>query len=231
LITTAADLGELRQVERLLETHGVQVSSCDVSSGNPLDPAVVGLIRRKLDIAQHFGVSVVVGEAGEAADPAELEQLYGHLREIGDAAAARGIVYCCDVAPGICLNHRWMLKAMADLDHSYLRLNFDPGKLLYYNVNPVVEVALAKVCHHVRHVRLKDSMGECGQRYFPALGYGGAVDFLRLRQLLRDCGFTGPYTICVDGIAGEAPLSLEQHAQRLDQSVQTLRECGYFDRV
>jgi L-ribulose-5-phosphate 3-epimerase len=81
----------------------------------------------------------------------------------------------------------------------------------------------------VKHVHLKDSMGQFGQWYFPALGAGGAVDFLRVYQIMRDCGFAGPYSIEIEGIDGEPELTLEETHQRVVESVALLRRVGYFD--
>ena len=229
LLTTATPERELLQIESLLADNGVRVASCNLAGENPLDPDELVSIHCKLDLARRLGVQTVVGPGGAAGTNAEREQLYAHLREIGDHSARLGIVYCCDTLPGICMDHRRMFRGITEINHSHIRLNFDTGNLVYYNESPVVEVALAKVCHLVRHVRLKDSQGESGVWHFPALGYGGAVNFMRVYQLMRDCGFRGPYSIAVDGIAGEDP-TLEEHLRRLVDSLRTLRECGYFDR-
>lgn len=229
LVTSAATAGDLEAVDRLLEQHGVLVSSCNVTSGNPLDREVLAVTKRKLEIASHFGVSLVVGGAGEANSEEELETLYAHLREIGDCAGKLGITYCFETHPGICQHHRDMLQTMQDLDHPHLKLNFDTANILYYNEKVESETALAKVCHHVRHIHLKDSQGDYGQWYFPALGRGGAVDFVRVLQLMTTCGFTGPYSLEIEGIAGEGELPLEAYHQRIVESVEHLRTCGYFD--
>ena len=204
-------------------------SSCTVTGGDPLDPEMLALTKRKLDLASHFGVARVVGGAGEADDPASLEILYRQHREIGDYAGNLGITYCFETHPGICQDHYGMLETMQALDHPHLKLNFDTANILYYNENIQGEIALAKVCHHVRHLHLKDSHGEYGQWYFPALGRGGAVDFVRVLELMRTCGFEGPYSLEIEGITGEGELSLEEYQQRIVESVEHLQNCGYFD--
>lgn len=229
LVTTESTAADLERVDRMLDDYGVRVASCNVTSGNPLEREVVEITMRKLDLARRFGVALVVGGAGEADDPESLRTLYMHLEQIGDHAAELGMTYCFETHPGICRNHYGMLETMDALQHPNLKLNFDTANILYYNANVVGEIALAKVCHHVRHVHLKDSLGEPGQWYFPALGYGGAVDFVRVYQIMRDCGFTGPYSLEIEGIEGEGDLSLEQYQQRIIDSVEHLRNCGYFD--
>lgn len=229
LVHTESTPAELKAVDQLLEKHGVKVSSCNITSGNPLDEESVAITKRKLDLASHFGIDLVVAGAGEMESPDQLPMLYDHLRQIGDHAAKNGIIYCFETHPGICQDHRGMLETMAELDHPNLRLNFDTANLLYYNENVVVEVALAKVCHLVKHVHLKDSQGQFKQWYFPALGNGGAVDFVRVYELMRDCGFNGPYSLEIEGIEGEGDLTVKEYHQRIVESVGHLRNCGYFD--
>ena len=231
LFTHESTEAELQNVDQLLAEHGVQVASCNIMSGNPLAPEVLALTRHKLDLAARFEVPVVVCDAGEADDPADRRRLYRHLHELGDHADSLNIDCCFETHPGLCVDERGMLQTMQDLAHPRLKLNFDTANILYYNRHITGEIALAKVCQHVRHVHLKDSAGEYRQWYFPALGQGGAVDFVRVLELLRVCGFRGPYSIELEGIEGEPELSLEQTTARITDSVQYLRQCGYFDDV
>ncbi|MGE5192278.1 MAG: sugar phosphate isomerase/epimerase family protein [Deltaproteobacteria bacterium] len=229
LVTTESTLAGLRSVERLLEGHGVRVASCTCMAGNPLQEAVVAVMRRQLDMASHFGVKFVVADAGAAGDDDELARIYANLNRIGDYAAKLGITVCFETHHGLCVNHREMRQIMADLAHPNLQLNFDTGNIVYYNEDICGEVALAKVCHLVKHLHLKDSSGRFADWNFPALGSGGGVDFLRVYQIMRDCGFRGPYSIEIEGIADEPELSLAAYQQRVVESVEYLRTLGYFD--
>jgi len=229
LLTDGSDAADIGRVKQLLDEHGVRVASCNVTSGNPLDPAVVEITKRKLDLAAQFGASLVVGGAGEADDDGDKERLYRQLGEIGDYAAGMGITYCFETHPGLCRDHRGMLETMHVLEHAHLKLNFDTANILYYNELIEGEVALAKVCHHVQHVHLKDSGGEFGKWHFPALGRGGAVNFVRVLEIMQTVGFAGPYSIEIEGIAGEGELELEQYQARVVESVKHLRNCGFFD--
>ena len=229
LVTTASTAPELKEVDRMLAGQGLRVSACNISSGNPLDPEVVKITKRKLDLAEHFGVSLVVGGAGEAGDEEQLQELYGHLLELGDYAAQKGITYCFETHPGICVNHREMLKTMADLDHPNLKINYDTANIFYYNENILLDVSLYKICHEVRHFHLKDSQGVPGEWYFPALGDAGGVDFVQVLMVMRGCAFEGPYSIELEGIEGEPELSLEQYHNRIERSMNHLRTCGFLD--
>jgi len=81
----------------------------------------------------------------------------------------------------------------------------------------------------VKAIHLKDSRGRFGDWHFPALGRGGAVDFVRVLDILRSVRFAGPYTIEIGGIEGEGDLSLDQYHDRVKTSVTYLRSLGYFE--
>ncbi len=227
LVTSGSTEKELEQVQQLLEKHQMQLSSCNITSGNPLERDVVEITKKKLDIAAWFGVKLVVAGAGEAEEGEQLQTLYSHLREIGDYAAERDITYCFETHPGICESHYGMLRTMEELNHSHLKLNYDTGNIFYYNEGIDGEVALAKVCQHVRHIHLKDTNGGYKEWYFPALGYGGAVDFVRVLQIMKDCGYKGPYSLEIEGIQYELKPTLTLHKERIKDSIEHLHWCGY----
>ncbi|MGQ0633513.1 MAG: sugar phosphate isomerase/epimerase family protein [Planctomycetaceae bacterium] len=228
LVSTDSTLRDLDRVSSLLDANGVRVASCTCAAGSHLDPAQVALMKRKLDLASHFAVPVVVGEAGVAESDAERTTICANLQALGDYAERLHLTVCLDTQRGLCVDHREMLRLMRALDHPRLRLNFDTGNILCYNEHASVEVALAKVCQFVSHVHLKDSSGVYGDRSFPELG-SGAVDFLRTWQILRDCGFPGPYSILIEESAAEPEPSLEKLQRRVVASVTYLRALGYFD--
>ncbi len=227
LITSASSLQDLKQVDQLLQSHDVKVSSFTVLSGNPLEQEVVALLKRKIDIASHFSVTTVVGDPGSADGEFELQALYRNLQELGEYCAAREMIYCLDTQPDLCRNHRFMLDAVQAVQHPNVRLNFNAGNLHYYNDQIVSEVAFAKVCHLVEHIHLKDSTGECGERYFPALGYGGAVDFVQMAEIVRNYDYQGVCSIDIDIGDEQRTAPLSDCHKRIVQSVDQLRICGF----
>lgn len=229
LLTDRSGAEDVAAVLRLLAEHQLTACSCNITSGNPLDRKVLAVTKRKLEVAAALGVTLVVAGAGEVEAQEQLPQLHTHLREIGDHAARLGITYCFETHPGLCQNAEGMLVTMQSLDHDHLRLNFDTGNLYYYNRDVDLESSLRQVRPWVRHVHLKDTNGNYRDWHFPALGAGGAVDFHLVRRVLEEVGFTGPYSLEMEGIEGEPPLTLEQHQQRIVESVEHLRGCGYFD--
>ncbi len=229
LLDHMATSEQLAAVVGRLADHDVRLCSCNVTSGNPLDRDVLAVTLRKLDVAADLGVDLVVGGAGEADNEPDLKALYGNLRTIGDHSTKLGMTYCFETHPGLCQDHGGMIDAMHELEHPGLRLNFDTANILYYNEPINGEIALAKVCQWVSHMHLKDSHGEFHDWYFPALGYGGAVDFVRVLELMDVCGFSGPYSLEIEGIEGEGELTLEATQQRIVDSMSHLKMCGYCD--
>lgn len=229
LLTDEATPAEVERVRQLLAKDEVAVASVNAISGNPLQPQVVRIIRRKLEIAAALGVQKVVIDAGSHETDDERMTLLTHLTEIAEQAHRLGQTVCCETHRGVCQDHRSMLDLMKAVEHPALRLNFDTANILYYNENVFGEVALGKVCQYVKAVHLKDSMGRFGQWYFPALGEGGAVDFVRVLEIMRGVRFPGPYTIEIGGIEGEGELTLDQYHDRVKRSVKYLKSLGYFE--
>jgi L-ribulose-5-phosphate 3-epimerase len=227
LLTTDAQPADVISLGRRIADAGLKLSSCNVTSGNPLDPQVLEITLKKLDLAAGFDVPLVVGGAGEAETAADREILLQHLRAIGDHSQTLGLIYCFETHPGVCQHPDSMLELMQRLDHPHLKLNFDTGNVLYYNEGVDVGAALKLVREHVRHVHLKDSNGRCRDWHFPALGAGGAVDFALVKKRLDEVDYTGPYSLEIEGIEGEPELSLADYEDRIENSIAHLKHCGY----
>ena len=108
-------------------------------------------------------------------------------------------------------------------------MNFDTGNVLYYNNGADLYGGLEQVREHVRHVHLKDSNGIYKAWHFPALGQGGAVDFRRIKQLLDEANYQGPYSLEIEGIEAEPEQSLADYQARMAESITHLKQCGYLE--
>ncbi|MCA9081371.1 MAG: sugar phosphate isomerase/epimerase [Planctomycetaceae bacterium] len=223
LLTDASTPEEVDAVRDLIAESGMQLSSCNISSGNPLEEVPFERTLRKLDLVQQLGVSLIVSGGGEAPAPDDYARLIDQLKQLGDAAAERGIVYCCETHPGTCQNAESMLQLMESVAHPHIRINFDTGNILYYNSGLDVLEELRLVLPYVRHVHLKDTNGGYKQWHFPALGVGGAIDFVAVKNILQEASYTGPCSLELEGIEGEPELTREQYEERMRQSIEFLR--------
>jgi inosose dehydratase len=230
VITEKASDAEAQAFCDHLAAHGVKVSGCNVGGADIRSPGGVELTERRIRFgARWFGVSVCITGAGQPADAAERRTIVEHLRRLGDTAGEVGVTLALETHKGPTQNASAMLALMEDVDHPHVRLNFDTGNIAYYNrgADPCDE--LERVKHLVRNVHLKDNRGGFEDWYFPALGDGGSVDFVRVREILDGVNFRGPYTIEIEGIGGEPEPGLEVRQERIARSVAHLQSCGYFD--
>ena len=229
VITEKADDAAVEAFRELLARHEVRISGCNVGGADIRTLEGVELTERRIRFAsKRFGVSICVSGAGQPADADERRTIVSNLRRLGDTAREVGITLALETHKGPTQNATAMLALMEDVDHAHVRLNFDTGNIAYYNPGADPCDELERVKHLVRNVHVKDNRGGFEDWYFPALGDGGSVDFVRVREILDGVGFFGPYTIEIEGIGGEDEPGLEARHRRVARSVEHLRTCGYF---
>ncbi|CAN5807611.1 hypothetical protein BH23PLA1_BH23PLA1_34420 [soil metagenome] len=229
VITEKADDATAAAFRDKLKELGVGVSSCNINGGDMRTQEGLELTERRLRFARKwFGVDLVVSGASQPTTPEERRRIVEHLRRLGDTAAEQGVTVALETHAGPTQNADAMEALMFEVHHPNIRLNFDTGNILYYNEGADLIAQLEQVKKYVRSVHLKDSRGQAGDWYFPAVGDGGAVDFTRVREILDANGFRGPYTIEIEGIQGEEEPGLEGRQERIKRSAEHLRKCGYF---
>ena len=229
VITEKADDQTAGAFRDHLACHGVTVSGCNVGGADLRTQDGLELTERRIRFAARwFGVKICVSGAGQPADATERQTVIANLRRLGDVATDCGLTLALETHKGPTQNADAMLTLMADVSHPSVRLNFDTGNIAYYNhgTDPCHE--LEKVKHLVRNVHVKDNRGGFEDWYFPAVGDGGAVNFTRVREILDEVAFEGPYTIEIEGIGGEPEPGLEARQERIRRSVEHLKACGYF---
>jgi L-ribulose-5-phosphate 3-epimerase len=229
VVTENADETTVRSFCDHLAQHGVAVSGCNVGGADIRTRQGVELTERRIRFAaRYFAAKLCISGAGQPANAAERATIVAHLRRLGDCAAAAGTTLALETHKGPTQNGQSMLELMSEVDHAAVRLNFDTGNIAYYNRGADACAELEKVKHLVRNVHLKDNRGGFEDWYFPAVGEGGAVDFRRVREILDAAGFTGPYTIEIEGKGGEPEPGLEERQERIRRSTAHLESCGYL---
>lgn len=230
VITEKTDPAEIRDFLELLRSTGIEVSGCNVGGGDLRTAEGFEITAGRMRFASRtFGATLAVSGAGQPANPDERKTVVEHLRRLGDLADELGMDLSLETHKGPTQNAAAMLALMAEVDHPRVRINFDTGNIAYYNAGADPADELERVKHLVRSVHLKDNRGGFEDWYFPAVGDGGSVDFARIHQILDGVGFSGPYTIEIEGIGGEVEPGLEARRDRVARSVEHLRSLGYFD--
>ncbi len=191
-------IGEHKDVKKRLADHGLHVSSfqalCDVSK-----PEAVEIMRPQLETCHAFGVQIcfLSAKAGETDKSA----VYKRLEAIGDEAGKLGVTVAMETHPDLITNGDIAYQTMNAIDHPHVRVNFDTANIYYYNQGRTAVGELAKIIDEVISVHLKDTSGGYQEWNFPVLGTG-VVDFPHIFQMLAARGFTGPYTMELEGTKG-----------------------------
>lgn len=221
-LTTASTPEQIRQAQDWMRQAGVSVTTCnagaDVSTAAGREH-----YRALIDLAATLGARRLTGDMGHADDR---HVLYEGMAEMADYAQAKGILICLETHPPLVTNADIGLQTLRDVSHPNIRINWDTGNIYYYNEDIDGEAELKKIAAWVGHVHLKDCRKGRREWFFPALG-DGIVDLGRVRGILMDAGFAGPYSIEIEGIAGEKPLTLAEREENVRRSLQHLRNLGY----
>ena len=126
--------------------------------------------------------------------------------------------------PDLITNAAVAIETMQGVNHPNIRVNYDTANIHYYNHNVDSVEELRKVIDYIGSMHLKDTNGGFETWFFPTFGVG-IVDFKAVFDLLATRGFHGPYTMEIEGCAGE-DFNEEETCQRVADSVAYLRNIG-----
>lgn len=145
------------------------------------------------------------------ADEMPLEEAYERLRKVGDIGAKHGLKIGMETHPDLCENGSKAAAALTAIGHPHMGMNYDTANVYYYNhdIDTVEEVR--KAAPHVVSVHLKDTEGGYHSANFPRFGQG-VVDFAGVFEVLNGVGFTGPFTIELEGPLATSTDPAEQEA-------------------
>ncbi len=185
-------------------------------------PEVLEALSSQCETCAAFGVSrlFLSVKAGEL----DRSVAYDRLRAAGDRAARRGVILILETHPDLVTNGDIGAQTMRGVDHPHVRLNFDTANIYYYNQNTDAVTELRKVLPWVEGVHLKETDGGYQKYFFPALGQG-VVDFPSVVRLLIERGYSGPFTMELEGTKG-VEMTAEQQLAYVAESAAYLRRIG-----
>ena len=185
-------------LKRKLADHGLSASS--LQGDCPIGRAdVVAVLEPQFEACQALGTRLLF--VSVHAGDLDLNVAYERLRQVGDAAAKHQVTVIMESHPDLVTNGDVGLRTMQGVAHAHIRVNFDTANVYYYNHDVTATGELAKVIDYVAGVHVKDSGGGYKAHDFPTLGQG-VVDFAAVFAQLNARGFTGPFTIELEGQAG-----------------------------
>ncbi|NQT87600.1 sugar phosphate isomerase/epimerase, partial [bacterium] len=143
-----------------------------------------------------------------------LETAYERLRRIGDIAAKHGVKIGMETHPDLCENGAKAAATMTAIGHPSIGVNYDTANVYYYNHGVDTVGEAAKAAPHTVSVHLKDTLGGYEDASFPRFGEG-VVDFGKVFEVFNAEGFTGPFTIELEGklTQGETDDENQAHVQ------------------
>lgn len=220
----AMDENDIRALRDRILGMGLQpltvAAMCHLS-----DAREVEALRYRIDFAQHLGCSYVITDSCEEEDPGGSRSgLIETLRRLGDYASERGVRLALETHAGPTRNGKIARQFLDDVAHPNVGYNYDTGNILYYNENVDPAEDIQEIADHVIHVHLKDTQGGKEEWKFCALGEG-RVNFRKILKVLDAAGFTGPYSMEIEGMQGE-DLNREGHLQRVLKSLEYLKSIG-----
>jgi len=214
---------ERAAMKRKLADHGLKATSlqalCDITK-----PDAVEVMKPQLETCVDF----VAKYCFLSAKPGDTDRslIWERLRGMGDVAASLGVTIVIETHPPLVTNGDLGRQTMEAINHPYVRINFDTANIYFYNENVTAVGELAKLIDSVASVHLKDTSGIYKDWNFPVLGTG-VVDFPEVFRMLDGRGFTGPFTMELEGTQG---VELDEAGQLryIADSVAYLRQIGAF---
>jgi len=204
-----------------LQRHGLTATSlhgeCDVRRAD-----VAERVAAQMPAFSALGARVMF--VSVKAEETPLSTVYGRLRDAGAVAQRAGVTIVRETHPDLVTNADVALATMQGGGHPNVRINHDTANIYFYNrgIDGVAE--LRRVSPHVGAVHLKETDGGYKSWNFPALGRG-VVRFAEIFAILDAQGFTGPYTLEIEGIEGESRTQ-RLVCDRIAESVGYLRGLG-----
>jgi inosose dehydratase len=191
-----------------------------------LEPDDLEPLLRRIDFAQLLGASFVIVDAAgpEPTDAGDWQRIGNRGRFLGDYAQDRALRLAFEIHEGLAQSGAAAARLLDAIDHPAVGVNYDTGNVVFYNdgVDPAVDIAA--IVDRVIHVHLKDTSGGRGDWTFGPLG-SGRVNLAAVVATLKRHRFHGPYSLEVEGYAGE-DATREQCAQRVRDSLAYLAKLG-----
>ena len=144
--------------------------------------------------AAEFGIPIVNTAVGghQSADENEAAFL-ANIGQLADEADRSGVVIGLEIHGDIMASGAVTLPLLEKIGRDSVKINYDTANVVYYSGDTAVD-DLPKVVDQIVHVHLKDTAGGKGVWDFGAIGTG-TVDFATVLRILRNAGYTGPYSV------------------------------------
>ena len=174
--------------------------------------------------AAAYGLPIMNTAVGGHQSADENESAFlGNVGRLADVADDAGVVVALEIHGDIMASSKETVPLLEKIGRDSVKVNYDTANVEYYSGDTAVE-DLPKIAPHLAHVHLKETTGGKGNWNFPAIG-DGAVDFARVLEILREAGYSGPYSVEIE-FQGEPWPSLGAVNEAMRRSYEHLRGLG-----
>jgi L-ribulose-5-phosphate 3-epimerase len=191
----------------------------DLTTGEGLEHGIKG-VRWAAD----FGIPIVNTAVGGHQSADENEHAFlRNIGELADAADDAGVVVALEIHGDIMASSDVTIPLLEKIGRESVKVNYDTANVEFYSGQQAVD-DLPKITSWLAHVHLKDTAGGKGNWDFGAIG-SGVVDFERVLEILRQAGYTGPYSVELE-FQGEPWPALEDVTASMRRSYEYLSRLG-----
>jgi L-ribulose-5-phosphate 3-epimerase len=211
------------EIRRRLADHGLEAVSLsghsDLTTAEGLEHGV-----KAVKWAAAYGLPIVNTAVGghQSADENEAAFLE-NVGTLADAAEEAGVVVALEIHGDIMASSDVTIPLIEKIGRNSIKVNYDTANVEFYSGARAVD-DLPKITPHLAHVHLKDTAGGKGNWDFPAVG-DGTVDFAQVLDILREAGYSGPYSVEIE-FNGEPWPALDDVNAAMRRSHQHLTSLG-----
>jgi sugar phosphate isomerase/epimerase len=220
LEATAADIAE---VKARLVHWGLAASAL---SGHSDLTTAAGLAdgKKAVDLCVQLGLTLMnTAIGGHYSENEDKAAFMGHIHELADYAATRGVQIALEVHGDIMATGQISIPLIKEIDRANVGINYDTANCVFYGGVEAVD-DIGPVVPYLKHVHLKDKREGARVWDFPAVGEGH-VDFKRLFEILAAQGYTAPFSVEIE-FSGLPWPPVEEVHRSMKVSYQTLSGLG-----
>jgi L-ribulose-5-phosphate 3-epimerase len=177
-----------------------------------------------VDLCPQLGITLMnTAIGGHYSENEDKAAFMGHIHELADYAAERGVLISLEVHGDIMATGQISIPLMEEIGRPNVGINYDTANCVFYggveacdDIRPVVSL--------LKHIHLKDKRGGARVWDFPAVGEGH-VNFWGLFKILEGENYTAPFSVEIE-FSGLPWPALEEVHRSMKVSYQTLSELG-----
>ena len=222
-IPLEASDAQIAEIKAKLDRLGLKASSLSGHSDLTTAEGVVNG-KKAIDLCQKFGLSIMcTAIGGHYSEDEDKSAFMGHIHDLADYAAARGVTLALEVHGDIMASGQLSLPLIKQINRDNVKINYDTANCVFYGGVEAVD-DLRPVVPYLAHVHLKDTGGGAREWDFPAVGEG-RLDFAAILKILEEEGYTGPFSVEIE-FQGEPWPPLAEVDRSMKVSYAHLKDLG-----